>query len=416
MTSVLIPSRSTARMAWRNLWRNRRRTVLALVAIGLSVTLVIAYTSLMRAYADWIVETITGPMLGHVQMHAPKWRKDRLMDRTLGDAGALLDQVRRDPDVADATGRIYAPALAALGEEGFAVMVVGVDTVAESGPTRLINEVIEPLTAGQALVGRQLAELMGVRTGDEIAVVGQGIDGSLANDLFTVKAIVTTPVDLVNRQGIIIGVAEAQTLFAMQDEVHEIVVHARRADAAAPLAQRLSAGPAFTGAEVLDWQTLAPEMVNLVRIADLAGMFVLILVFIAAAAGVANTMVMATFERTREFGMLLALGTHPVRLVQLVVAESLALGFIGALVGSAIGVAIVAVTHQTGIDYAMLTGGGPSELSFAGMRFSLRFYPSLNAIDVVRAIGAVAVTSLVASIWPAVRASRLQPVRALRGA
>ncbi len=85
---------STVRMAWRNLWRNRRRTALALAAIGLSVTLVLAYTSILRAYGEWIVETITGPMLGHVQAHAPQWRKDQLMDRTLRGVDA---QARRTP-------------------------------------------------------------------------------------------------------------------------------------------------------------------------------------------------------------------------------------------------------------------------------------------------------------------------------
>ena len=97
---------STMRMAWRNLWRNPRRTALALAAIGLSVTLVLAYTSILRAYGQWIVETITGPMLGHVQVHAPLWRKDRLMERTLRDIDARLVELRRDPDVASATARI----------------------------------------------------------------------------------------------------------------------------------------------------------------------------------------------------------------------------------------------------------------------------------------------------------------------
>lgn len=411
---MILPG-STMRMAWRNLWRNRRRTALALAAIGLSVTLVLAYTSILRAYGEWIVETITGPMLGHVQAHAPRWRKDRSMDRTLRRVDEILEQVRRDPGVGDATARVYAPALAAREEEGFAVIVIGVDTRAESGSARLLSDVAGPLTGRQALIGRQLAELMGVQAGDEIAVVGQGIDGSLANDLYTVKALVATPVDLVNRQGIVIELSEAQTLFAMPDEAHEIVIHARRPEASAALARRLSATGLLLDAEVLDWQTLAPEMVTLVKITDLAGTFVLILVFLAAAAGVANTMVMATFERTREFGMLLALGTHPARLVRLVIAESIALGIIGALAGSAIGMTLVAVTQRTGIDYATLAGGGPSELSFAGLRWSLRFYPSLGAIDVLRAIAAVCVTSLIASIWPAVRASRLQPVQALRG-
>lgn len=412
----MTPHSSTLQIAWRSLWRNARRTGLALAAIGLSVTLVLAYTSILRAYGEWIVETITGPMLGHVQAHAPRWRKDRLMDRTIRDVDATLAELRRDPDVAGATARVYAPALAARAEEGFAVMVIGVDTRAESGPARLLSDVNEPLAERQALVGRQLADLMGLRAGDEVAVVGQGVDGSLANELFTVKALVTTPVDLINRQGIVIELPEAQALFAMPGEAHEVVIHARRPDAAAALARRASTMRSLAGAEVLDWQTLAPEMVNLVKITDVAGALVLILVLLAAAAGVANTMLMATFERTREFGMLLALGTRPSRIVRLVLAESIALGLMGALIGSAVGIALVALTHRTGIDYAMLTGGGPSELSFAGMRWSLRFYPTLVAVDVGRAIAAVCVTSLVASVWPALRASRLQPVRALRGA
>lgn len=407
---------STMRIAWRNLWRNPRRTALALAAIGLSVTLVLAYTSILRAYGQWIVETITGPMLGHVQAHAPLWRKDRLVERTLRDVDVTLAELRRDPEVASATARIYAPALAAREEEGFAVVVMGIDVAAESGAARLLTNVIEPLREREALVGRQLAELMNVRIGDEIAVVGQGVDGSLANDLFTVKGIVTTAVDLVNRQGVLIELNDAQSLFAMPGEAHEIVIHAQRPAMAQALSERVSLVNGLEGAEVLGWEALAPEMVTLVRITDLAGLFVLLLVFIAAAAGVANTMLMATFERTREFGMLLALGTHPGRLVRLVVAESIALGLAGALTGSLIGIVLVTIAHHTGIDYAWLAGGGPSELSFAGLRFSLRFYPALTAVDVARAIGAVCLTSLLAASWPAIRASRLQPVQALRGA
>ena len=406
---------TTMRMAWRNLWRNPRRTALALAAIGLSVTLVLAYTSILRAYGQWIVETITGPMLGHVQAHAPLWRKDRLMERTLRGVDAALAELRHDPDVASATARVYAPALAAREEEGFAVVVIGIDSGAEAGPARLLTDVVEPLRPGEAFIGGQLAELMNVRAGDDVAVVGQGVDGSLANDLFRVKAVVTTSVDLVNRQGLLIGLGDAQTLFAMPDEAHEIVIHARRPEQASALARRLAGSRGLAGAEVLDWQALAPEMVTLVRITDLAGLLVLLLVFVAAAAGVANTMVMATFERTREFGMLLALGTHPSRLVRLVIAESIALGVVGALAGSLIGIVLVAITHRTGIDYSWLAGGGPSELSFAGLRFSLRFYPALSAVDVGRAIGAVCVTSLLAATWPALRASRLPPAQALTG-
>jgi ABC-type lipoprotein release transport system permease subunit len=125
-------------------------------------------------------------------------------------------------------------------------------------------------------------------------------------------------------------------------------------------------------------------------------------------------MLMATFERTHELGMLLALGTAPRRIVGLIVVEAIALGLVGALLGVALGGSLVALTHRTGIDYATLTGGGPTEISFAGLRWSLRLYPSLALVDVVRLVAAVVVTSLAACAWPAARAARLEPARALR--
>jgi ABC-type lipoprotein release transport system permease subunit len=405
---------STLRIAWRNLWRNGRRTALALSAIGLSVALVLIYDGILRAYGDWMLATITGPMLGHAQAHAPQWRKDRATDRTLRAASRAVEALRRDPEIGGASARVYAPALAALGEEGFAVLVMGLDPAAESRPTGLLAGVREPPGGRRVLMGRPLAELMGVKPGDVVALVGQGADGSLANDLFTVAGMVDTSVDLVNRQGVLMELAVAQELFAMPDEAHEIVIHARDPARAREVAARAAALPELRGAEVLDWRTLSPEMVSLLQIVNVAWVLVLVLVFVAAAAGVANTMLMATFERTRELGMLLALGTRPGRIVRMIVAESLALGVVGALFGTALGGALVAITHRTGIDYATLTGGGPSELSFAGLRWSLRLYPSLAFADVARVMSAVVATSLLASVWPAARASRLQPAAALR--
>lgn len=409
-----VPSLTMSRIAWRNLWRNRRRTGLAVVAIGLSVALVLAYDGMLRWESDWLLDTITGPMLGHVQVHAPEWRRTRSMDRTIGNVSRLVDELRRDPDIAGVTPRVYAPALAALGEEGFAIVVLGVDLAEESKPARLLANVQTTASGRRLLMGRALAEQMGVRAGAEIALVGQGVDGSLANDLFTVAGVIETAVDLVNRQAVVMAIDEAQSLFVMPDEAHEIVLYARNPEGAGAVAERLARLPALGGVEVLDWKALAPAMVDLIELVEVAWVFVLLLVLIAAAAGVANTMLMATFERTHEFGMLLALGTAPSRIVEMILLESLALGVTGALVGAALGGTLVAWAHQTGIDYAALTGGGPSQLSVFGMNWSLRIYPRLAWIDFVRAVAAVMVTSVVASAWPAARAARLQPARALR--
>lgn len=406
---------STLLIAWRNLWRNRRRTALALTAIGLSQALVLFYGGILRGYADWMVETVTGPMLGHAQAHAPGWRKERAMDETLPHVARSLAAIQRDPEVAGASARIYAPALAAKGEQGYAVFVLGLTPAAESGRGGLLSSA-PALSAGNGvLVGSALSKLLDLAPGDTIAVVGQGADGSLANDLYVVRGAVTTPVDLVNRLGIVMELGEAQALFAMQDEAHEIVIRAREVGAGAGLAARVAALPEMAGAEVLDWRRLAPELVGLIAVVNVSWLFVLVLVFIAAAAGVANTMLMATFERVREFGMLLALGSRPARIVRMVLLESLVLGVTGGLLGTGLGVAVVLVTHRTGVDFARLTSGGPSEVAFMGMNMSMTIAPSLSAAHVVQGFLAVAVTSVLASAWPAARAARLEAARAMRG-
>lgn len=405
---------SAPRMAWRNLWRNGRRTGLALSAIGLSVALVLVYDGILRAYGDWMVATVTGPLLGHAQVHAAGFRKDRAMEKTLPAASGSLAALRSDPLVAGASARVYAPALAAMGEEGFGVLVIGVEPGAEAQPMGLLATAAELPEGRRVLMGRPLADSMGVKPGAVIAIVGQGVDGSLANDLFTVAALIDTPVDLVNRLGVMMELRAAQQLFALGDEAHEIVLRARQPGQSAALAAHVASMPAFRSAEVLEWRALAPEMVALIELVDVAWIIVLAIVFIAASAGVANTMLMATFERTRELGMLLALGSTPWRIVQLVLIEALALGAAGALLGTALGGALVAIFHRVGFDFARVTGGGPSEISFAGLSWSLRLYPSVSVEDVLRAVAAVMITSVVAAAWPAVRAARLQPARALR--
>jgi len=405
---------STLRIAWRNLWRNRRRTTLALAAIGLAQALVLVYGGVFQGYGDWMLESITGPMIGHAQAHAPEWRRDRAMDRTLAHVSAALAELRRDPDVAAAHARIYAPVLAAAGEQGYAAMVLGVDAASEAGPAGLLRGVAEPLDGRRVLIGRSLAEMLGTRAGDTLAVVGQGADGSLANELVVVAGLVQTPVDLVNRMGIVMALPQAQELFMMPDRAHEILIRARAPERAPAVVERARGLAGLAGAEVLDWKTIAPQLVELVDLVGAAWYFILILVFVAAAAGVANTMLMATYERTHELGMLLALGTRPGRIVGMIVAESLALGVVGVLLGTALGIATVAIAHRTGVDLSALAKGAPEELSFAGLSVSMRIHPTLNVGHVVQGIVAVVLTSLVASAWPALRAGRLQPMEAMR--
>jgi ABC-type lipoprotein release transport system permease subunit len=408
---------STLRIAWRNLGRNRKRTVLVTGAIAVGQLAFLSTAALMRGSGEQYLDSVTGPFVGHAQVHAPGWRDDRSVDLTLVHLDATLAEVRRDPEVAHASPRIYAPVLAALSEEGFMAMVVGVDPVAESHRGGLFPEdgVGTEIGGHRVLVGRILAQRHELRRGMEIAVVGQDVDGSIANDLYTVSGVIDTPVEVITNLGIVMSLGDAQDLLALHDGAHEIVIHVANREMLEETLARLSTLASLEGAELLPWRELVPFAANLVRVMRGFNLVILFIVFIAAAAGIANTMLMSSFERVREFGMLLSLGCGPGRLSRIIVTEAVILGLLGVLIGTCLGVGLVAMTWESGVDYAALGGKDASyEVAFQGLQMSTVVYPRLAARDVAAGIVAVLITSLVSVVWPMVHIARLEPMGAMR--
>lgn len=409
---------STLRIARRNLGRNLKRTALALGAITLAQASVLLMDGLLKGYGDAMVDAFTGPMLGHVQLHAPGFREQQSMDLVIEDVDDKLAALRKTAGVEAASARIYAPSLVALGEQGFVGVVIGLDPAREAGPRGLLGDAPgTPTQLGDhdVVVGAGLAQRMGVKRGDELAVVGQAADGSIANDLYQVVGTVESPVDLLQSTGLVMRLDAAQLLFAMPDEAHQITIHGVDPAQAAALAKRITAMPAFAGVEVKTWRELAPELITMLQLNDVFTWVLLLLVFVAAAAGVANTMLMATFERNHELGMLLALGCSPPRIVGMITLEALLLGFVGISIGTVVGVVGNALLARHGIDLASLGGAEDlGNLTFGGLNYALRIVPRTSWVSVAAGVGAVTLTSLLASLWPALHAARLQPVEAMR--
>jgi len=412
-----MTSTSTLRIAWRNLGRNRKRSLLALGAIAVGQLAFLATTALMNGYGEQYLNSATGPMVGHIQIHAPGWRDDRSIDLTLGDIDANLTEIRREPQVDYASPRVFAPALAALAEDGFMSMVVGVDPEVESHPRGLLaGEHLSGQIGGhRVLVGSGFARKHDIEPGMEIAVIGQDVDGSIANDLFTVSNVIATPVAIVNNLGIVMSMDDAQDLLLMPDQAHEIVIHVKDRELLSNTVTRVSSLPCLSGAEVLPWQEIVPYIVTIVNFLDVYKFIILFIVFIAAAAGIANTMLMSTFERTHEFGMLLSLGCGPGRLSKIIAVEAVILGLLGVAIGTALGLGLVALTSESGIDYAALGGSESAfEVDFQGLQITSHVFPKINASDVALGVIAVFLTSLIAVIWPMVHVVRLEPMEAIR--
>ncbi len=401
-------------MAWRNLGRSRKRTALALMAIAVGQFALLATNGLMRGYGDNIQAAITGPMIGHVQIHDPNWRDERALDLMIEDANTLLASVTSDPRVVSAAARIYSPVLAAPEQEAFMAVIVGLQPEIESDEAGLLSGLDTPLEAGKVLVGHQLARKMQIEAGADIAVIGQAVDGYMANALFEVQAIIRCPVELVNLSGIVMDLHEAQTFLAMPDSVHEIVLRLGPEESASEVATTLSQSLLLTHLEVLPWAQLVPELVTVIKSTEFTGYFILVLVFVAAIAGIANTLMMSTFERMHEFGMLLSLGCRPLRIVVLIVLEACLVAILGVAIGTLLGYSFVGITQADGINMATWGGSETSDMGFKGLTIPMNIFPRLLSKDPLLGLVAIMITSLLASVWPAWIASRLEPVEAMR--
>jgi len=411
-----VAAPTTLRIAWRNLWRNGKRTLLAIGAIAVGMFSFLAVAALLNGYADIFLESLTGPFIGHIQVHAPEWRDERSIDLVLGDVDTMLDEIRSDPNVANVSARIYAPVLAAQTEEGFMGMTVGIDADSESHPSGLLPDGLPPgsIGDGRVLVGIGFAERYSIVPGMELALVGQDVDGSIASGLYTVSDTLESSVDVINTLGIVMSLDDTREFLAMAADAHEIVIHVNDPDAVEETVARLAAGPALRDTEVLPWKEIVPQLVLMIGMMDVMLNIILIVVFIAAAAGIANTMLMSTFERTHEFGMLLSLGCGPARLARMITVESVILGLLGVTLGTALGLLFLAATSQTGLDYAALGGGDSYQAAFQGVRLTTLVHPSIRPSDVFSGIIAVFLTSLVSVVWPIARIIRLEPMEAIR--
>ncbi|MBN1918508.1 MAG: ABC transporter permease [Verrucomicrobia bacterium] len=413
---------TTLRIAWRNLGRNRKRTALALAAIALGQLTLVAVNGMMAGMFEDILRTITGPLVGHVQIHHTDWRDEQAVDLYVDHLDELRARIEAIPSVSGVSPRIYSAVLAARGEktdepaDAEAAMVLGLDVAVEAGRGGILDALTpeELPGGGGVVVGKVLARRLGLEVGRQVAVIGQDVDEVPVSGLFVIKAIISGKTDVVNRLGIIMALDEAGRFLGMPDQAHELLVQGDEYRRANELAKQIAAIPALRDATVHTWREAAPELVSMLDMKNWSdGIFIAIL-FLAAAAGIANTMMMATFERRRELGMLLALGTRPKRVVRLVLVEAIILGLVGVAIGSVLGTVVVLITSHTGIDYGALGGLGGQEIAYRGLNFSYTVYPKFEIRQIVFGFAAVTATAVLASLWPAMIAARLEPAEATR--
>lgn len=412
------------RIGWRNLGRNPRRTVLTATGLAFGYWAVVVITGMADGLVADMVRTATGVLSGQVQAHAPTYLPDRTLYATIGgdegvDVAALLAAVEAEPGVLGAAPRVYAGGLVSSGATTVGVLLLGADPAREESVSRLAAALVDGrlATAGarELLIGRELARQLDVAPGSELVVVAPAADGSLGNDLFTVAGLYASGIAELDARTAVGPIDAIQALLVLgSGRVHEIAIRIADPWSAPFIADSLARRVAAPGAYAIafrPWTTFRPELVDYANLSSGSMWIVVLIVFAMAIFGVANTLLMTTFERRREFALLLALGATPAGIVRTVLAEAVALGVISILLGVVITVPVLVWWHYDPIDLSRLFG----DFTMAGALVRPVLRTDYPVAMFFYAGGALLVTALLAALYPAYRATRVPPADTLAG-
>jgi putative ABC transport system permease protein len=399
------------RIAWRNIRRNARRSAIVLASIAVGTVAVILNDGFSIGMVGQIFENQIGSFVSDLQVHRAGFNDNRTIGKLVPDQAAVEEALRSTPGVKAFTRRVVTYGLLSSAMNSSGVTLVGVDPAAEQSVTTVRKWAIEGRYLGEGkhdiVIGRKLAEKLEVGPGDRVVAMASGLKGDVGAEMFRVAGIFTTVSSEFDRSTVFVPIGTAQEMLGLGGGVSEFAVLTTDRSLANgirdALAERLG-----KGCEVLSYSDLLPLMIAQMQMYNESIYIVYVIIGLAMIFGIINTMLMSVFERVREFGILMAIGMKGGRLLSMVLVEALLLGFLGALCGVAAGAAITIPLSATGLDLARFSA------SLTAFGSGSVIYPVLRPETLVEALLIIPLFTVLGAVYPAVKALRLEPVRAIR--
>ena len=399
------------KIAFRNTLRQKRRTILTGLAMIVGFTLLSVTIGLSDGAYGNIITMFTRNRIGHIQVHREGYLDKPSLYKTIDNVPAVGEAIQSVADVEAWTPRVYGAGLGSVGEKSTAVQIIGVDVARETEATRFDKKVVEGSTlaeipSSEAVIGKGLAKIVSATVGSEIVIVSQGADGSIANDLYRIVGIVESGDDVTDRVGCYLHIEDAQELLVLDGRVHEIVVIVSNINRVDNVASGIETQLNDPTLDVAPWQEVAKSFYRAMRTDQQGDAISRWVIMLIVAIGVLNTVLMSVLERTREYGVLKAVGTKPVQIFWLVVCEVVIIALASICVGTLLGILSNYLLSIYGITY-------PEEITYGGMKLKT-LYAEVNVRCLVTPAITVMLSAAIVSLFPAIKAARIMPAKAMR--
>ena len=400
------------RMAWRNLWRNKKRTLIAGASVFFAVFLAVGMSSVQSGQHDYMIRSTVSFYTGHIQIHGKNYWEKRSLDQSMVFDTTLIKDLRSLPHVVHAVPRFETAALISHSTLTKVSPVIGIDPVREDAMTGLGKRVVRgaPFLGWKdgAIVAEGLARLLKVDVGDSIVIYGQGYQGVTAAGIVRITSIVKFPFDELNNAMLYLPIGAAQELFSAPGRITAISLLLDSDDAAdegAAIMRRMTDG----AKEVMTWRDMMPELLQAIA-ADNGGTIIMLLIlYVVTGFGIFGTVMMMTAERSREFGITIALGMKRWRLMSVTVIEALIISLMGAIAGIIVTIPLIVYFYY----HPILLGGDYAKAMMAyGMEPIIPF--SMDPLVFIIQGVIMFFLGVLSALYPIIILRKLEPVRAMR--
>jgi len=399
------------KVSWRNIWRNKKRSLIIIAAVTIGVSTGIFLMAFYNGMIEQRVRMAIQNEISHIQLHHPEFRKDYDIKYYLSDGPAILKQIQSNQYVKQATGRIIIPGMIASASGSSGITINGVMPAEENLQTGLQGKLIEggyfgSVKRNEILIGEKQLRKLKLNLRNKTILTFQDINGNIVSAAFRITGIfktVNTPYD---ENNVFVNMKDVDSLAGLQDQYNEITVLLNSGNRLATAESDFI--KLFPAVEIKNWKEISPEIGLTVSVADQMVLIFMGIILLSLAFGIINTMLMAILERTREIGMLLALGMNRLKVFNMILMETLLLVLAGCPGGILIAMTAIAITKQTGISFKKF-----SEV-YSSFGYSNVIFPELTLRQFTLSMMLVVFTAIIASLFPAWRALRLKPAEAMR--